>query len=392
MVEPSIWDIERFAALTYTLFTIAALTTVLRFIARGVVLHSIGADDILALTATFTLASLMAFEHLKNLNNNRYLMAVRNGEPLKSGPIVTNYLTEADRMTFLNGIAYMLSLCLIKCAILAFYRRIVTSKRHRIFIYIIGGIIIAFTIGMIVASCLSIEPPAAIWYPYDPKYKSEVVCSCELLAVINSSCQTVFDLTLLALPVFIFCNIKLTRRVKFGILFLYLLATFSLSATLVRLVWSVKYLSMMDFLEKREALVEFSAWTVVEATTALICANLPPSTALLRKAGRALVTSVKESFSSSSHRHNNSEKHTDPNRRHDRKKSGSSAKPILRGGGLILSDFENSLPSPGEVKSPSNYRSFKTPWRMQALRPAGPRPTENESFQVSLPIQGAGAV
>ena len=50
--DPEIWDIARFDGLMFTLFAIAALTTVLRLLTRGLFLHAIGADDILAVTAT----------------------------------------------------------------------------------------------------------------------------------------------------------------------------------------------------------------------------------------------------------------------------------------------------------------------------------------------------
>ena len=50
--NPEIWDIARFDGLMFTLFAVAALTTVLRLLSRGLFLHAIGADDILAVIAT----------------------------------------------------------------------------------------------------------------------------------------------------------------------------------------------------------------------------------------------------------------------------------------------------------------------------------------------------
>ena len=56
------------------------------------------------------MAAFMAFEYLENVNNSRYLLAVRDGEPIESGPVVTNLLTEVERMTLLNCLFYVLTL------------------------------------------------------------------------------------------------------------------------------------------------------------------------------------------------------------------------------------------------------------------------------------------
>ena len=52
-------------------------------------------------------AAMCAFEHLKIRANNRYLEAVRDGAPVKSGPEVLGLLTESHRMTLFNQAAYV---------------------------------------------------------------------------------------------------------------------------------------------------------------------------------------------------------------------------------------------------------------------------------------------
>lgn len=141
---------SNFDALMFTLFAVAVLTTLLRLFIRGSVLRTIGLDDVLAVLATLMGAAMCAFEHLKILANNRYLEAVRAGAPVKSGPSVLGLLTESDRMTLFNQVTYVAELCLIKCAILAFYRRITIEHKHRYAQYALGFCIIAFTVAFIV--------------------------------------------------------------------------------------------------------------------------------------------------------------------------------------------------------------------------------------------------
>lgn len=150
------------------------------------------------------------------------------------------------------------------------------------------------------ATFLGRDPPKAVWYPYDPRFPSPDRCSCAVLAVANSSLQALFDIVILAFPVWFFRKLMLTRRIKLGLMFIYALAFFSLVATLIRLAQSVQYLLIDDFLEQRETLMIFSVWTVVETNTALICANLPALSAFFKWAYRKQTSRGKQSYPSGS--------------------------------------------------------------------------------------------
>ena len=52
---PTVGNLAVFDSITWTLFAIATVTTVLRLLTRRFFLHSTGADDILAITATVCL-------------------------------------------------------------------------------------------------------------------------------------------------------------------------------------------------------------------------------------------------------------------------------------------------------------------------------------------------
>lgn len=65
---------------------------------------------------------------------------------------------------------------------------------------------------------------------------------------------------------------------------------------------------MKDFVLQHEKLIEFSAWTVVETYTALICANLPPMTTLLRRTINKITSSAGLSSGSGSGPINTGEK------------------------------------------------------------------------------------
>ena len=62
--------------------------------------------------------------------------------------------------------------------------------------------------------------------------------------------------------------------------------------TVVRLYLALDRDSAATFVELREKFTVFSIWTVIETTTALICANLPPMTTVLRRLYNKLISSV----------------------------------------------------------------------------------------------------
>ena len=52
MADPYIYDIARLDGLTFTLFSIAAVSTVLRLLTRGYYLRTYGLDDVTSVGAT----------------------------------------------------------------------------------------------------------------------------------------------------------------------------------------------------------------------------------------------------------------------------------------------------------------------------------------------------
>ena len=63
-----------------------------------------------------------------------------------------------------------------------------------------------------------------------------------------------------------------------------MLGFFSFATTIVRLVQAVTFRAVTDYVERESKLTIFSIWSAVETNTALICANLPALSALLKRA------------------------------------------------------------------------------------------------------------
>ena len=67
-----------------------------------------------------------------------------------------------------------------------------------------------------------------------------------------------------------------------GLIVVYCLGFFTLATTLTRLGEGIRYTLLDSLVEKLQDCLAFSVWAIVEANTALICANLPALSALLK--------------------------------------------------------------------------------------------------------------
>ena len=63
-----------------------------------------------------------------------------------------------------------------------------------------------------------------------------------------------------------------------------MLGFFTFGTTVVRLVQAVQFRAVTDYVQRESKLTIFSIWSAIETTTALICANLPALSAMLKRA------------------------------------------------------------------------------------------------------------
>ena len=71
--------------------------------------------------------------------------------------------------------------------------------------------------------------------------------------------------------------------IQAGLVFIYLLSFFSLAATIVRLVFVVRFDKKIYDVSNVKERIDYSYWATIEITTAIICANLPALPALYRR-------------------------------------------------------------------------------------------------------------
>ena len=78
-----------------------------------------------------------------------------------------------------------------------------------------------------------------------------------------------------------------------GLIIIYILSFLSLTATIVRLYMVFIYNRAENLLDGGVARLDYSCWTVVEIMTAIICANLPATSSLIRHCSRSRIKATR---------------------------------------------------------------------------------------------------
>ncbi|TLD20533.1 hypothetical protein PspLS_08803 [Pyricularia sp. CBS 133598] len=180
---------------------------------------------------------------------------------------------------FISEIVYTLTLCFVKYSTLCLYWRVFgTSKRNRIPIWILAGLVTAWGIAIILASIFQCVPTQSWWQRFDPvnpMSPTEFICGVDSTQFfIGNSIPTIItDVMIIVLPIPYIWSLQMRVAQKIGVLGIFLLGAFVTIISMVRL----SYLLHLD-LQSPDITWNFVVaiiWTNLEGNIAIICCCLP---------------------------------------------------------------------------------------------------------------------
>lgn len=130
---------------------------------------------------------------------------------------------------FVSEIVYTLTLCLVKYSTLCLYWRVFgTSKRNRIPIWILAGLVTAWGVAILLTSIFQCVPTRSWWKrldPVDPMPPTEFVCGVDSTQFFigNSIPTIVTDIMMIAMPVPYIWSLQMRVPQKIGVLAIFLL-------------------------------------------------------------------------------------------------------------------------------------------------------------------------
>ncbi|KAJ8122393.1 hypothetical protein O1611_g9852 [Lasiodiplodia mahajangana] len=191
------------------------------------------------------------------------------------------------KLLVVSQIIFTTGLMLVKISILQLYLRIFPSRRFRVAVYVVTGVVLAWWAAITLLTIFQCQPISKSYQPWIPGHCIELYG-----AYFGSGLPDILsDVVILCLPVsqVIKLNTTLTNKIVIG--FFFTAGAFATFASINRLV----VVFQVDHANGTWTLVEPLAWAVIEQASATVSACLPTLRPLLMKLYDLAKVSVKGS-------------------------------------------------------------------------------------------------
>ncbi|KAI9681317.1 MAG: hypothetical protein M1817_002600 [Caeruleum heppii] len=254
------------------LIAVASLAVILRFISRFISTFRVWWDDFFCVLGLLTACA--------SAGDTIYQAHVGVGKHVIAVPKPN--LAKINRAAYIVQILYPLTLSFTKLSIVFLYWRLFPTKRFRIMLMVVGGIIVAWCLEVLLVSVFQCSPPRYLW---DKTGQGRCLDLRGPFSIANAPPNIGIDVILLAMPIGKIWRLQLDRRSKIGLSFIFLLGSFVIFCSALRLY----YLATLDFAgDSTWNQATFHIWQNAEPLTAVICACLLTYKPLISKGKHTL--------------------------------------------------------------------------------------------------------
>jgi len=266
---------------------------------RKFITKALGSDDYCAFGAAISLTALVITSYYgfrEGLGQHTQNLTFEQNQILK-------------KPMWLTQLFYFTTLPFIKCSILCFYRRLVTSPRHVLFLNTLMVIIVCYGIASSIVSTAMCIPLKIIWSPQFPRGCIDVIRFNDW----NAAFSITTDFILAAAPIPIVKGLQMSRRRMVGLVIVFSLGILAIVGTIARVVVVALALTAIDYPWYMGIVVLCSS---IETSTAIMFSCAPSLRPLLRYAlpgsskGDSASYNRKDSRSRSRSRRNKNDRET----------------------------------------------------------------------------------
>ncbi|KAL4897723.1 hypothetical protein BDV59DRAFT_197993 [Aspergillus ambiguus] len=246
--------------------TLAAIIVVLRLYTRLFYVRTPGWDDAVIVTALLTDIAFFTF----------LVIEIKHGLGRDQSSLSPGDLHDHLKALWISIPLYNLTLNLAKMSVTLLYMRLFSTARgYRIILIITLIAVIVTGLYMVLSAFFFCTPIHAFW---DPTVPDAYCLPRAVIWPLNAALQIATDVSLLIIPMPVLFRLKLPRRQKCAIIFVFALGIFVCATSIVRLVTLIKLIDSTNFTKENTAT---ATWSFIEANVAIICACLPPLRPLL---------------------------------------------------------------------------------------------------------------
>ncbi|SPJ75756.1 related to integral membrane protein [Fusarium torulosum] len=234
---------------------ISVFIVALRLWTRGVIIRAVGADDYLAIVSLLCVLAC----GFSNISQTNYGLG-RHVATLKEGELLL-YL----RNFYITIVLYTSAVMFLKMTLLVGYYRVLAVQNSRKFyiaaIVLVGGWSVS-QLGVAIFGC---SPIHGFW---DLSVKTHCI-NTTVMWYTNVAGNIATDLIVIVLPIPAIVKLNLPNRQKWYLVGIFVLGTFTVIISFVR----IPFLS--NSLDVTWVQVKSTLWSILEITSALVCACLP---------------------------------------------------------------------------------------------------------------------
>ncbi|KAF7531226.1 hypothetical protein G7054_g9083 [Neopestalotiopsis clavispora] len=174
------------------------------------------------------------------------------------------------RTLWIEGFPLVISLSLVKIAILLFYARIFTTRKFKLAVHIYVGILAAWCIAMCVCQLLAADPIQNAW---NPLATAPLRFNYNAWSLAFAGMSIVFDVIVLCFPVLVIHNLQMNFTRKLQVAAIFWLGIFCCLSSAVRFYFL--------YSELNQAVANTGPDRYLKTTTAYIWGTIEPNTSVI---------------------------------------------------------------------------------------------------------------
>ncbi|KAN0115222.1 hypothetical protein V8E51_004766 [Hyaloscypha variabilis] len=260
-VESRVWT---FVIVILISGTLALVAVTLRIYSRCTIAQSLGADDWTVLVAAAMLVASIVLLVFDGLNN---------GIGRHVWDVSPSLLVPALKVFYALEVLYITLVNLIKVSILLFYLRVFPNAWFRTADLITLAIVVTSWVGIIIPTIFQCNPISGVW---DVLQHGNCV-DLHAFTYTTGGLFIALDVIILILPIPCLVKLKMDRKKKINVIFMFSIGVVACITSVVRLHFIVCFANSSDPTWDD---VDAAIWSTLEFSVATICACLPAIRAL----------------------------------------------------------------------------------------------------------------
>ncbi|KAI9677337.1 MAG: hypothetical protein M1829_002680 [Trizodia sp. TS-e1964] len=266
-------------AANFTLFIVVFFSTVARLLSRFYVSRKFSLEDyFIALSVAFLFAyTIIVHQEYLVVETLYYqLIQLPEGKQELSTLDQLRDLSYFIRLTIFDNATQCVAVYLSKMSLLAFYRRATVIKKHTIVLHCVE----AFVTAAFIATFLPVffdSDPIGCGFDFFAYINDPVPCNnrADILHLImaGSGLNILIDMIMVILPWFVIPKLQLSQSNKYKLIAMYSLGFITIAASAVRI--DGINIENYDIVPKLLAQFKFDFTSMLEASTAILCVNVP---------------------------------------------------------------------------------------------------------------------